>query len=72
MVTNAYKDTSPHTLWETLKWFSDVKPSNFVLGEKRLKSQQYLLESKLNTMESLLNTCPDGEKENLLSRINTI
>ena len=29
-----------------------------------------MLESKLNTMESLLNMCPDSEKENLLSTIN--
>ena len=71
IATKAQEDTSPHTLWETLKCSIRGETIKFcALRKKILNRKQYLLESKINAMESLLNICLNSEKDTLLSRIS--
>ena len=71
LLTNTREYTSPHILWETLECVIRGETIKFcALRKKNQNRKQHLLESKLNTMESLLNNCPTKEKDNLISRIN--
>ena len=71
LITNTREYTSPHILWETLKCVIRGETIKFcALRKKNQNRKQHLLESKLNTMESLLNNCPTKEKDNLISQIN--
>ena len=68
LITNTREYTSPHILWETLKCVIRGETIKFCdLRKKNQNRQQHLLESKLNTMESLLNKCPTTEKDNLIA-----
>ena len=72
LITNTREYTSPHILWKTLKCVIRGETIKFcALRKKNRNRKQHLLESKLNTMESLLNNyCPTKERDNLISRIN--
>ena len=67
LITNTREYTSPHILWETLKCVIRGETIKFcALRKKNQNRKQHLLESKLNTMELLLNNCPTKEKDNLI------
>ena len=71
LITNTREYISPHILWETLKCVIRGETIKFcALRKKNQNRKQHLLESKLNTMELLLNNCPTKEKDNLISWIN--
>ena len=71
LVTNTRERMSPHTLWETLKCVIRGETIKFcVLLKKKRNRRQVLLESKLDTIESQLNTCSNSEKDNLLTSMN--
>ena len=71
LITNTREYTSPHILWETLKCVIRGETIKFcTLRKKNQIRQQHLLESKLDSMKSLLHKCPTKEKDNLLSRVN--
>ena len=73
LITNTREYTSPHILWETLKCVIRGETIKFcALRKKNQNRKQHLLESKLNTMELLLNNCLTNEKINLMSRINNM
>ena len=72
LITNTREYRPPHISWETLKCLIRGETIKFcALRKKNQNRKQHLLESKLNTMESLLKNCPSKEKDNLISRINT-
>ena len=59
LITNTRKYKSPHILWETLTCVIRGETIKFcALRKKNQNRKQHLLESKLNTMELLLNNCP--------------
>ena len=63
LITNTRDYTSPHILWETLKCVIRRETIKFcALRKKNQNRKQHLPESKLNTMESLLNNCPTKKK----------
>ena len=70
LITYTLEYTSPRILWETLKCVIRRGTIKFsALRKKKTNRQQHFLESKLDTMKSLLNKCPNKEKGNVLSRI---
>ena len=71
LITNTREYTSSYILWETLKGVIRGETIKFcALRKKNRNRKQHLLESKLNTMESLLNNFPTKEKDNLIPQIN--